>query len=156
MTKEKILLYIGSFKAAEMWMHAAHHLTKGPSFIANHELLYGRIYETLAEDFDKLVEKSIYQFDDEDFACPLLISSIASEILKNYESPSNLDEKNIAMLAFVLIVDHMKGAEELRNYLSDINMLTLGFDDFISAAINQYETYAYSLNQYVKGLGYQY
>tara|TARA_R110001592_G_scaffold225089_1_gene480858 strand:+ start:428 stop:889 length:462 start_codon:yes stop_codon:yes gene_type:complete len=152
MTKEMFLLYVGSFKAAEMWMHSAHHLTKGPSFIANHELLYGRIYETLSEDFDKLVEKMVYQFDDEDFACPILISSIASQILKNYDSPSNLDEKNIAMLSFVLIVDHMKGAEKLREDLESAGMLTLGFDDFLSSAVNQYETYAYSLNQYTKGI----
>lgn len=150
MLKQKLLMYVASFKAAEMWMHAAHHLTKGPNFIATHELLYGRIYETLSDDFDKIVEKMVYQMNDEDFACPILISEITSQILKRYESPSGLDEKSIAMSAMILIVDHMKGIESLRTFLDNQNLLTLGIDDFLAAAQNQYESYAYMINQHIK------
>ena len=150
MLKESILLTVGSFKAAEMWVHAAHHMTKGPSFIADHELLFGRIYNTLSEDYDKLVEKLVYQMDDEDFGCPVLISSTASEILKNYDSPSGLDERSISMLALVLLVDHIKGVENFRNILSDKGELSLGMEDFLSGAVNQYESYAYMLNQRLK------
>ena len=150
MLKEKLLMFVSSFKAAQMWLHSAHHLTKGPAFIATHEMLYGRMYETLTSDFDKLVEKMIYQMDDEDFGCPILISSAAAEILKRYESPAFLDSKNINMLALVLIVDHMQGVEALRNLLEQNNMLSLGMEDFLTSAYNQYESYAYMLNQQLK------
>ena len=150
MLKEKILVSVGSFKAAMMWMHAAHHLTKGPSFVATHELLYGRIYQTILEDFDKLIEKLVYQMDDEDYACPVLISSIAAEVLKQYDTPANLDFKNISMLSLVLIVDHMQGLEQMRELFINEDILSLGMDDFLSSAINQYETYAYMINQQLK------
>ena len=150
MLKEKLLLGVASFKAVEMWMHAAHHLTKGPAFIAAHELLYGRIYQTFAADYDKLIEKLIYQTSDEEMACPIIISSAAHEILSKYESPANLSENEISMSALVLLVDHMKGIEKLREFLQESDMLSLGMDDFLSAAANQYESYAYMVNQQVK------
>ena len=150
MLKEKILLSVAFFKAAEMWMHAAHHLIKGSSFIAAHELLFGRIYQTISEDFDKLVEKLVYQFNDEDFACPLLISSISSSILREYESPANHQEEDIYMIALAMLVDHMRATENLRSMLVEQNMLTLGMDDFLSSVVNQYESYAYMINQQVK------
>ena len=150
MLKEKILLDVAFFKSTEMWMHAAHHLTKGPAFIAAHEFLFGRIYQTISEDFDTLVEKLVYQFDDEDFACPVLISSIASSVINKYESPVNQKEESIYMISLSLIVDQMKVAENLRNMLERENMLTLGMDDFLSSAVNQYESYAYMINQQVK------
>jgi len=150
MLKEKILLNVAFFKSTELWMHAAHHLTKGASFIAAHELLFGRIYQTISEDFDKLVEKLVYQFNDEDFGCPVLISSIASSVISEYESPANQEESTIYMIALTLIVDQMKVAESLRNMMKEENILTLGMDDFLSSAINQYESYAYMINQQVK------
>ena len=150
MLKELALSMIGSFKAVEMWMHSAHHLTKGPAFVANHELLYGRIYQTASEDFDKLVEKLIYQLNDEQCACPLIVSSITSEILSRYESPANLPDAEISMNALVLIVDHIKGIETLRRRLHEEGSLSLGMDDFLTATCNQYESYAYMINQKLK------
>jgi len=150
MLKEQLLMGVSSFKAAEMWLHSAHHLTKGPAFIATHEMLFGRMYETLSEDFDKIVEKLVYQLDDEEMACPILISSAAAQILQQYESPANLDERTISILALVLIVDHMKGVESLHRLLEESNMLSLGLDDFLSSAYSQYESYAYMLNQHLK------
>lgn len=150
MIKDYLMMYVASFKAAEMWIHAAHHLTKGPAFIATHELLYGRIYETISADYDKLIEKLIYMTEDEEIACPIMISSLAAKILSKYESPAGLHEDDIAALALVLIVDHMKGIDSLMNLLEESSMLTLGIDDFLSAAYNQYESYAYMINQTLK------
>jgi DNA-binding ferritin-like protein len=133
-----------------MWMHAAHHLTKGPAFIAVHESLYGKIYKTIGEDYDTLIEKLIYLLKDEEVACPIMISFLASKILMKYDSPANLDERSISAMALVLLVDHMKGIENLRSVLEDSEMLTLGMDDFLASASNQYESYAYMLNQHLK------
>jgi DNA-binding ferritin-like protein len=150
MIKDYLLMHVASFKAAEMWMHAAHHLTKGPSFIGTHELLYGRIYKTISEDYDKLIEKLIFMLDDEEIACPIVVSSLTAKILSRYESPAGLSEDDIAALALVLIVDHMKGIDSLMNILEEAGMLSLGVDDFLSAAYNQYESYAYMINQTLK------
>ena len=150
MLKEKLLLGVASFKSVEMWMHAAHHLTKGPAFIAAHELLYGRIYQTFSEDYDKLIEKIVYLANDETMACPIMISSAANAILSRYDSPANLSEQDISMLALVLLVDHIKGIESFREILRQHDMLSLGMEDFLTSAANQYESYAYMINQHVK------
>ena len=44
-----------------MWFHSAHHVTKGKGFAGDHELLYGKIYQTLTEDIDALLD-SITKF----------------------------------------------------------------------------------------------
>lgn len=150
MVKEELMLCVASFKAAEMWMHSAHHLTKGPAFISTHELLYGRIYETLAGDFDKVVEKLVYSMQDEDFGCPVRLSTNTASILSRYDSPANLDEKSISMMALVLLVDHMRGIETLHGILKSAGKLTLGMEDFLGSIYNQYESYAYMLNQHIK------
>lgn len=150
MTIDNLIVFVASFKAAEMWMHAAHHLTKGPAFIAAHESLYGKIYKTIGDDYDTLIEKFIYTLDNEEIACPIMISSLTSKILMKYDSPANLDERSISAMALVLLVDHMKGIERLKEVLKASGMLTLGMDDFLAAAYNQYESYAYKLNQHLK------
>jgi|TARA_R110000787_G_scaffold113160_5_gene222317 DNA-binding ferritin-like protein len=150
MLKEIALSTIGSFKAVEMWMHAAHHLTKGPSFVSNHELLYGRIYEAIRKDFDTIVEKLIYQLNDEECGCPILISSIAAKTLENYETPANLPDSQISMYALILIVDHIKAIEALKITLEREGVLSLGMDDFLAASCNQNESFAYMINQKLK------
>ena len=150
MLGDALLHYVGFSKAIEVWMHAAHHLTKGPSFIANHELLFGRIYQTFSEDYDRVVEKVVYLMDDEMLACPRTVAEVSSKILSNYDSPANMSEMSIAMVALCMLVDHMKGIEVTRDLLIKEDMLTLGMDDLLTSSSNQYESYAYMLNQYTK------
>ena len=147
MLRDALLRYVGFAKAITLWMHAAHHLTKGQAFIANHELLFGRIYQTLSDDFDKVIEKLLYTMDDETFACPLVISDVATNVLKRYESPANMSERDISMIALCILVDHMKGMEVVRDLLENSGKLTLGMDDFLASASNQYESYAYMIKQ---------
>jgi DNA-binding ferritin-like protein len=150
MLRDALLRYVGFAKAVTLWMHAAHHLTKGPAFVANHELLFGRLYQILSDDFDKVVEKLLYSMDDETFACPIVVSNIATTVLNRYDSPANLPDKEISMIALCILVDHMKGMEVVRDLLSNAGQLTLGMDDFLSAASNQYESYAYMIKQQTK------
>ena len=44
----------------------------------------------------------------------------------------------------------MKGIEVTRELLIKEDMLTLGMDDLLTSSSNQYESYAYMLNQYTK------
>ena len=128
MLRDALLRYVGFAKAVTLWMHAAHHLTKGPAF----------------------VEKLLYSMDDETFACPIVVSNIATTVLNRYDSPANLPDKEISMIALCILVDHMKGMEVVRDLLSNAGQLTLGMDDFLSAASNQYESYAYMIKQQTK------
>ena len=150
MLRDALLRYVGFAKAITLWMHAAHHLTKGHAFIANHELLFGRVYQTLSDDFDKIVEKLVYSMDDETFACPITISNVAASILQRYESPANMPERELSMVALCILVDHMKGIEVVRDLLKNEGLLTLGMEDFLASASNQYESYAYMIKQKTK------
>ena len=71
-----LLVYICYTKATQMWFHAAHHLSKGKSFAGDHVLLYGKIYETLTNDLDAIIEKAISFTDRETVACPIIILSL--------------------------------------------------------------------------------
>jgi hypothetical protein len=150
MLRDALLRYVGFAKAITLWMHAAHHLTKGPAFVANHELLFGRVYQTLSDDFDKAVEKLLYLMDDETFACPIIISNTAATVLDRYDSPANMPEKSISMVALCILVDHMKGMEVVESLLNEEGLLTLGMSDFLASASNQYESYAYMIKQQTK------
>ena len=57
--EEYMHAYLGHLKAIEMWLHAAHHVTKGPGFLSDHKDLYGTMYTTIGDHFDLLIEKSI-------------------------------------------------------------------------------------------------
>jgi hypothetical protein len=43
------------FRSAQLYTHNAHHLTKGPTFFADHEFL-GELYESYTEAYDQLIE----------------------------------------------------------------------------------------------------
>jgi len=43
------------FRSAQLYVHNAHHLTKGPTFFADHEFL-GELYELYSESYDTLIE----------------------------------------------------------------------------------------------------
>ena len=54
------------------------------------------------------------------------------------------------MYSLVLIVDHIKALEALKLTLEKEGALSLGMDDFLAAACNQYESFAYMINQKLK------
>ena len=102
-----LMSLIGSTKTVMTWMHAAHHVTKGPGFGSDHVNIFGEIYEEIIEIFDELVEKSIVLCDDEKIACPIMITKLSSSILEKYESPVNLHSDQIAYLAYCLKLEFL-------------------------------------------------
>ena len=150
MITETLLAYIGCTKALSMWMHAAHHVSKGPGFSSDHELLYGKIYEATLDDFDGLVEKSIMICGSERCACPIEISTIASQVLRKYETPAEKSSDNIALIARGFIGEHIQNLTHLFNILQEADELSLGMDDYLAAAASDYEKYYYFLNQRCK------
>ena len=145
-----LLLYISFAKANQMWFHAAHHLSKGKSFAGDHDLLYGKIYETLTEDLDMLIEKAVSFGDSEIFACPIVISQMTAKVLKSFCSPSNRTDMEIAEIAYDSLEKLLQNLETLHSKLKNSNNLSLGFEDLLAGIANQYESYIYMLKQRLK------
>ena len=148
--KDALLSYIGCTKGLHAWFHAAHHVTKGVGFAGDHVNLYGEIYNGISEDFDKLVEKSIMVADTELVACPMLITEISAKVLSQYETPTERGGDAIAAIGLEYMRNHVDNLTELYRILESSGTLSLGMDDYLAAAANQYEGYVYLLTQRVK------
>ena len=147
---DALLGYIGCTKALQTWFHSAHQVTKGVGFAGDHINLYGEIYTGILEDFDKLVEKSIILADTEDVACPVMITKISSKVLSKYNTTAGQGADVIAGLGLAFMRDHINNLTELYKILESCGALTLGMDDYLASAANQYEGYVYLLTQRVK------
>lgn len=147
---DALLSYIGCTKGLHTWFHAAHHVTKGVGFAGDHVNLYGEIYQGISEDFDKLVEKSIMVADTEDVACPIMITNISAKVLSRYETPAERGADAIAGIGLEYMRNHVANLTELYRILEKCGGLTLGMDDYLASAANQYEGYMYLLTQRVK------
>ena len=99
--------YIGTTRALQHWFHAAHHVTKGKGFAGDHNILYSKIYNLLGEDLDALIEKGIGLYDEEQLACPIIISKLASKMICNFDSPVNLGDHEIACIALEVLKYHI-------------------------------------------------
>lgn len=150
MIADLLLSFIACTKATEMWFHAAHHVTKGKGFAGDHNILYSKIYELLGDDYDSLVEKGIGLYDEEQLACPILISNLASKIVCNYDSPSNRNDHDIAEIGLYVLLHHLNTLEEFYNQIENTENFTIGFDDLLASMANEYERYIYMLKQRLK------
>jgi DNA-binding ferritin-like protein len=147
---DALLGYIGCTKGLQTWFHAAHHVTKGTAFAADHVNLYGEIYTGISEDLDKLVEKSIMVADTEEVACPIMITNIAAKVLSQYDSPANKNADIIVSIGLDYMRNHIANLTELYKILESNGALSLGMDDYLASAANQYEGYVYLLTQRIK------
>ena len=149
--EEYMHAYLGQLKATEMWLHAAHHVTKGPGFISDHRDLYGVMYTKIGDHFDLLVEKSIGLSGDESVACPLRLSLSASHILnKRYMSPVNKPAYQIVKEAIGCLSDQMNALSSLYQTFEKSGYMTLGMEDALTSMANEYEGYLYFLGQRYK------
>ena len=139
--------YIATTRALHLWFHGAHHVTRGTGFIGDHVGLYGEIYEKVQEDIDAVIEKSISILEDESIACPASITSMASEILSEYPSPSQHTSLAISAHGKTLMSAYIDFLEDIYKKLKSIDAMTLGLEDLIAGTCNQYENYVYMLQQ---------
>ncbi len=147
---DEVTEYIGCTKALMSWFHAAHHVTKGAGFAGDHVSLYGEIYNGISTDFDALIEKLIVICDTEKVACPIDASLASIPFLMSFTSPVNLNPDSIAAIGLDFMRHHVSHLTRLYSFLESKGHLTLGADDYLAAAANQYETYVYLLGQRVK------
>lgn len=143
--------YLSHLKAVEMWLHAAHHTTKGPGFASDHKDLYGSMYTQIGDHFDILVEKSIALSGVEDVACPASLSLGTSHILNShYATPVNLDAESIVAIAIKCIANLINLLSSLYKNFEKSGYLTLGMEDSLSSMSNEYEKFLYLLGQRYK------
>jgi len=142
--------FVGSVKAIENWFHAAHHLTKGMSFMADHDILYDKIYNFFNEYFDQIVEKIMAITGDETIACPIAISQNVGQVLSQIPTPANKDAQEIAEISFSIIVNHLKEIEYAYEEFEKYEIMTKGMDDLLASNYNELETFVYFLQRKLK------
>lgn len=142
--------YVACVKTMYDWFHSAHILSKGSSFSGDHVNLYGKIYGELTDSLDGITEKVLGITNDEDIVCPIKIAHAVASKMEVIPTISNKDALMIASTALQLINSHIKNTEIFFKELESAEMLSLGFNDFLSAYCNQLEGYVYLLQQRVK------
>jgi len=150
MISDLLLTYIACTKATEMWFHAAHHVTKGKGFAGDHNILYSKIYKLLGDDLDSLVEKGIGLYEEEQLACPIIISKLTSKMICNFDSPVNRSDDDIANIGLQVLSYHLKHLETFYHNVQDDHGFSIGFDDLLASMANEYERYIYMLKQRIK------
>ena len=88
--------------------------------------------------------------DTEDVACPMMITEISAKVLSQYETPAGRGADAIAGIGLEYMRNHIANLTELYKILDGCGALSLGMDDYLASAANQYEGYMYLLTQRVK------
>ena len=147
---EEIHQFIGSVKALEDWFHAAHHVTKGMAFIADHDILYDKIYNFFGDYFDAIVEKLMALTESEKIACPAVISRYVGEVLNQTPTPSDKTSIEIAEISLSLIIAHLREVERAYEDFEKFEIMTKGMDDLLASNYNEMETFVYFLQRKLK------
>ena len=145
--KPTMFEYVATTRALHLWLHGAHNVTRGAGFAGDHVHIYGEMYTQIQQDIDGLIEKAVGIFEDETLACPTGITVRAAEILAEYPSPAGLSALAIAASAKSLVKAYIAFLGHVKSELSELGALTLGLEDYIGSAANQYEDYVYLLQQ---------
>jgi len=127
---------------ATQWSHqTSHWQCSGENFYSDHKL-FKKLYNSLNEEIDTLAEKMVCYFKSPVVGAVEQIER-THEILADKElyktdaisRAIRLEKTLLAQISFCFKI------------LSDSNALTLGLDDFLSAAANNHETNLYLLSQ---------
>lgn len=148
--KKRMRQYSAMLRGMQLWYHAAHHVTRGTGFFGDHADLYGKLYEELTGDFDNAVEKAVGLTNDEEMACPICITKLASQVLEKFPSPVSLSSLAIASTALEMEKYHNELVTAIFHELEETGNLSLGLDDMLMATVNDHEGYIYKLQQRVK------
>lgn len=148
--KTRLSQYIGLLRGMQLWYHAAHHVTRGASFFADHTDAYGKLYSELSADFDAAVEKAIGLTSDEEMANPCKITEMALQVLHKFPCPPTLTALALASTALEIEKAHNELVTAMFHELESANCLSLGLDDMLMATVNAHEGHIYMLQQRVK------
>lgn len=147
---EDLNRFIGSVKALNCWFHGAHHVTKGMEFIADHDILYDKIYNFFGDYFDAIVEKLMAITGSEKIACPITISKYSGFVLEQITSPCDKDSREIAEISYNIIINHLAEIERAYDDFEKYEIMTKGMDDLLASNYNELETFVYFLQRKLK------
>lgn len=126
------------------WAHwTSHWQVKGNPYYGDH-LLLQRIYEGLIEEIDTLAEKIVGTYGAQAVAPVDQAQLMANTILPIAEAKAESDPIYRALLIEEALQVSFKN---IYNSLKEMDVLTLGMDDFIMSMANAHETYLYLLRQ---------
>ena len=141
-----LFTYAAFLRGTYAWFHAAHHLTRGLSFVGDHAILYDKIYTGLLDMTDTAIERGV-GLSGPHVACPLQLMVAATQIVNCYPSPAELSSTAIAASGHAIISDMLKFIEQMNQCLDDAGALTLGLGDMLAADSNALESFIYLLKQ---------
>lgn len=141
--------YVSFMRMMQLWFHGAHHLVHGESFAGDHVEIYGKIYQTIEDQIDGVIEKAVGLFGDE-CACPVKVTMMAAKMMSAYPSPIEMNASGVAAVGLHIEKDFLSFSQEIYDGLKSMDAMTLGLDDMIMATANAHETHVYLLQQRIK------
>jgi len=141
--REFLCELLGCLKAI-YWAHwTAHWQCAGDSSYADH-LMFGRMYEATVDEIDTLAEKAVGYFGPS-AVDPLKVTEIE---LRHLSKWPHVDHVKKALLCEQALLDYLSA---LYDTIKNLNMMTLGLDDFIMSLASAHETNVYLLQQRLGG-----
>ena len=138
---------IAHMRALHLWMHGAHHVSKGPSFGGDHVSILNSIYDEIQDQVDKLVEKAIGLTGDQSLGSPTRVMEDAMEVLGTFPDVATLPQDNLMSTARDLELMFIKVLEQHNQELQQSGQLSLGLGNFLAGLADTHESYAYFLRQ---------
>lgn len=134
-------------RAAEAWMQSAHHVASGSGFNADHERLYGRIYEGLGYTVDSLIERALALSNDVGVADPKALLTAALEKLSAWPEPATMGPNELASAALVVNASLVDSTRHATDTLKVAGNLSQGTENLLAGIADSHERYAYQLGR---------
>jgi len=134
-------------RAAESWFQSAHHVASGSGFSADHERLYGRIYEGLGYTVDSLIERALSLSNDVGVADPKAILTGALTKLDQWPAPATLAPNDLATAALTVNAALVESTRQATDALKVAGNLSQGTENLLAGIADSHERYAYQLGR---------
>ena len=138
---------LAHLRAMHLWMHGAHHVSKGPTFAGDHVLILNRIYDEIQEQVDLLAEKGIGLTGDDTLGSPQRIMAAAMPVLSGFPEVSSLQQEALMRAAFEIEQTFIAVLERQFHSLEQSGQLSLGLNNFLAGIADTHEGYLYFLRQ---------
>ena len=127
---------------ATQWSHqTSHWQCSGENFYSDHKL-FNKLYKSLDDEIDTLAEKMVCYFKSP-------VVGAVDQIERTHEILTEKELYKLDAISRAIRLEKMLLTQISFCFktLSDANALTLGLDDFLSAAASNHETNLYLLSQ---------
>lgn len=136
-------------RATGAWMQGAHHVVSGESSVADHAMLYGRIYDALHWAADSLLERAIGMTNLPSLASPLaLLRASADKMFElGWPDPATLSATELATAAQAVNAEFVASVGRALNTMRMDGTLSTGVENKLAGLADEHEGYAYKLGR---------